>query len=114
MTTPVNPKTISWIAPTQNASPAGTPITAGEITGYMIGARDVNAAGSVAGTYPITATVNDPTALSAPITVLGTLAPGTYAASVMTLGPSDSVWDPTEAQFTIAPIPNPPSGFSVA
>ena len=107
-----NPTTMTWVAPTTNTD--GTAIQAGEITGYQIGARLTSAAGSVAGTYPITATVNDPTATSAPLSILGTLAEGTYAASVMALGPNNSTWDPTEATFTIAPVPSPPSGFSVA
>lgn len=105
------PKVITWLPPTLNTD--GTAIAAGEITGYELGARLTTDVGSVAGVYPITAMVTDPTATSAPLSVFGTLKAGLYAAAAMAVGPTDSAWS-TEASFTIEEIPDAPSGFSVA
>jgi hypothetical protein len=109
----MNPTSFSWTDPTTNTD--GTPIAPGEITGYLIGIRSADAAGSVAGTYTITAAVSSPTATTELFSALGTvLAPGKYASAIQTIGPADSAWS-AEVTFTIAaPVPNPPSGFSVA
>ncbi|HXN95994.1 MAG TPA: hypothetical protein VN879_15930 [Candidatus Acidoferrales bacterium] len=103
----------TWTDPTTNTD--GSPITAGEITGYSIGIRNTAAAGSVIGTYPIVANVSGAAAGSELLTALGTvLAPGSYAAAIQTVGPEVSPFSP-EITFTIAaPVPNPPSNFSVA
>ncbi len=105
-----NPTMMSWTDPTTNTD--GSPIAAGEITGYLLGLRNVAAPGSAPGTYPITAAVpaGDTTA---PLSMFGTLKPGDYAAAAQANGPNDSAWS-AEALFTIAPIPAPPTGFSVA
>ena len=106
----MNPTIISWVDPTTNTD--GSAINPAEITGYEIGARNVNAAGSVAGTYPITANV-PAGSNSAPLSVLGPLPAGSYAGAARALGPNDSGWS-TEATFTIAPVPASPTGFTVA
>lgn len=105
-----NPTTITWTDPTTNVD--GTPIAAGEITGYTIGVR---LATGVAGTYPFSAAVADPAAVKGMISALSQiLSPGSYMAAVQANGPVDSVWS-AEAPFTIAaPQPNPPSGLKVA
>ncbi len=105
-----NPTKISWVDPTTNTD--GSPISASEITGYLLGLRSIAAAGSVAGVYPITATVAAG-ATSAPLSVFGTLTAGDYAAAAQAIGPNNSAWS-TEATFTIAPVPNAPTGFTIA
>ena len=105
-----NPTTITWVDPTNNVD--GSPIAAGEITGYDIGVRP---ASGVAGTYPFITSITNPSATSELISQLGQiLAPGSYFASVRATGAVDSGWA-AEAAFTIAaPQPNPPSGLKVA
>lgn len=66
----------------------------------------------MAGVYPITANVPAGVA-SAPLSALGPLPAGDYAGAARALGPNDSGWS-TEATFTIAPVPNSPTGFTVA
>jgi hypothetical protein len=106
-----NPTKFTWTAPTTNSD--GTPITAGEISGYQVGIR---LASGTAGTYPILAPV-DPASASSDLLseVNPLLSPGSYAAAVQTLSPNgNSAWS-AEVAFTITPsIPNPPSGFAVA
>jgi hypothetical protein len=107
-----NPTTFNWVDPVANVD--GTPLVAGEITGYEVGVRSATAAGSVAGTYTIKVEVAGETATSALVSAAGVLAPDTYAAAVRAVGPADSAWS-KEANFTIAlPVPNPPTGFTVA
>jgi hypothetical protein len=107
-----NPTKFSWVNPTTNTDSSA--IVAGEITGYEVGVRSTTVAGSVAGTYPIKVEVTSPTATDALVSAAGVLAPDTYAAAVRAVGPADSAWS-TEATFTIAlPVPNPPTGFTVA
>jgi len=106
----MNPTKISWLDPATNTD--GSPVNAAEITGYEIGVRSIAAAGSVAGTYPVTATVPAGDA-SAPLSVLGPLPAGDYAGAARAIGPNDSAWS-SEATFTIAPVPNPPTNFSIA
>lgn len=105
-----NPTQFTWADPTTNVD--GTPISAGEITGYTVGVRSESAAGSVAGTYPITGSVTDPTATSELFTHLNTmLKPDTYAAAIRADGPVVSPWS-AEITFTVAPEqPSAPSGF---
>ena len=105
-----NPTVMSWTDPTTNVD--GSAIVAGEITGYLVGLRSTTAAGSAAGVYPITAAVPAGDT-SAPISVFGPLAAGDYAAAAQTNGPNDSAWS-AEVLFTIAPVPAPPTGFSLA
>jgi hypothetical protein len=100
-----NPTKFSWTDPTVNTD--GTAITAGEITGFQIGVRPST---GTAGTYPTLIPVSGATTTSAPVP---TLAAGTYAAAIMTIGPNDSAWS-TEQTFTITEVPTPPSGFSIA
>lgn len=108
-----NPTQFTWTDPTANVD--GTALSAGEVTGYTIGVRSTTAAGSVAGTYPALTTIANPTATSEAMSALSTvLKPDSYAAAVRTDGAVNSAWS-SEVTFTIAPpVPNPPSGFSVA
>lgn len=105
-----NPTKFTWVDPTKNTD--GSAIAAGEITGYLIGIRPATGA---AGTYPITAPVTGASATTELFTQLGTvLAPGDYAAGIQSVGPTNSAWS-TEVTFTIqAPVPVPPTGFTVA
>lgn len=108
-----NPTKFSWTDPTTNVD--GSPLAAGEITGYSIGVRLTTAAGSAVGVYPIVANVTGATAANELISALGTvLVPGSYAAAVQAVGPVDSPWS-GEAVFTIVPPqPSAPTGFTVA
>lgn len=104
-----NPTTASWVDATTNAD--GTPIVAGEITGYTVGVRPANGA---VGVYPITGQVANPAATSELLSALSSvLAPGSYFAAVQSNGPVNSAWS-TEVAFTIAaPQPNPPTGLTI-
>jgi hypothetical protein len=108
-----NPTKFSWTDPTTNVD--GTPITAGEITGYTLGIRQTTLSGSAAGTYPIQVPVAGATAASELISQISpALTPGGYAAAIQTVGPVNSAWS-AEATFTIAPpVPNSPTNFTVA
>jgi hypothetical protein len=108
-----NPTKFSWVDPTVNVD--GTAISAGEITSYLIGVRNTTAAGSVAGTYPITLAA-PPGATSALIAAVTPALPaGLYAASVQAVtANSVSAWSTPEAVFAIAEVPAAPTGFSVA
>lgn len=106
-----DPTKFTWIPATTNTD--GTPITDGEITGYTLGIRSTTAAGSVAGTYPILAKINDPKATSETISAIGmVLKPDTYAAAIRSEGPEESAWT-NEVIFPVsAPVPNPPLNFT--
>lgn len=106
-----NPSKFSWQLPISNAD--GSPLVAGEISGFTIGIRSTTAAGSVPGTYPALTSIADPTATSEAISALSTvLKPDSYAAAIRSDGSVDSAWS-AEATFTIeVPVPNPPSNFS--
>ncbi len=108
-----NPTGFSWVDPTTSTD--GTPLAAGEVTGYTVGVRSASAAGSVAGTYPITGSVAGVGSTGETIAALSALLkPDTYAAAVRADGPVASAWS-AEQTFTIAPEqPSPPTGFTVA
>jgi hypothetical protein len=111
-----NPTKFTWTDPTTNVD--GSPVTAGEITGYTIGIRSTTVAGSTAGVYPINVPVSGATAASELLSQISpSLAPDTYAAAIQTNGPTNSVFS-SEITFTIAapplPVPKAPTGFSVA
>jgi len=109
MTTPIK---VTWTDPTTNAD--GSPIVAGEITGFAIGVRDTSAPGSVAGTYPYTATA-PATATSELFSLLTPVLPTgkPLAVAAQTLSANgNSVWS-NEATFTLPSIPNPPTQVSV-
>lgn len=104
---------ISWTDPTTNDD--GSPITAGEVTGFTVGLRSLTVTGSAPGTYPIQSPVTAPDALSEALSAItASLKPDDYAAVVRTestLGPS--AWT-SEVQFTgVLPRPNPPSAVQV-
>jgi hypothetical protein len=118
-----DPTKFVWTDPTTNTD--GSPVAAGEITGYEIGVRDTTAAGSAAGTYPFGAKAPS-TATSELISLLTPALPkGVLLAAAVranTAGvdgnnnPVNSAWS-TEATFTLtppAPVPNPPTSFGVA
>jgi hypothetical protein len=108
-----NPTQFTWTDPTTNTD--GTPIVAGEITGYTVGVRSATAAGSVAGVYPMLTKITDPAATKEALSALTPiLVPGSYAAAIQTNGPMNSAWS-TEATLTIVPpTPSSPTSFTVA
>ncbi len=105
---------VTWTLPTTNTD--GSPITAGEVTGFIVGLRSTTATGSAAGTYPIQSppTASDAVteALSA---ITANLKSDSYAVAVQTQsvdGPSD--WS-AEVLFTgVLPKPNPPGTIAVS
>ena len=105
-----NPTQVSWTDATLNTD--GTPIAAGEITGYNVGVR--LATGS-AGTYaytdtaPVTATSVLLASLSPPVPVGESL-----VAAVQSTGPTNSGWSES-APFTLsAPVPAAPTAVTVS
>lgn len=107
-----NPVQFTWTDPTANVD--GSPIVAGEITGYTLGLRVTTATGSVAGTYPISLSVTGATAASALLSAISPiLVPGSYAAAIESVGPVNSAWS-AEVTFTITPpTPSAPTGLAV-
>lgn len=110
-----NPTQITWTDATTNTD--GTPIAAGEVTGYTVGVRSTTAAGSVAGTYPFTASA-PATATSELLSALSAVLPAdTYVAAVQSTGPVNSGWSAESAPFTIAaplPVPAAPTNVVVS
>lgn len=110
----VNPNSkFSWVPNTVNTD--GTPITAGEITGYAIGIRSATAVGSVVGVYPAVSSPTGPNAVSDAFSALNlVLKPDTYFAAVQSVGPLASPWS-AEVEFIVAaPTPSAPTNFTVA
>lgn len=110
----VNPNSkFSWTPNTVNTD--GTPIAAGEITGYVIGIRSATATGSVVGTYPAVSSPTGPLAVSDAFSALNlVLKPDTYFAAVQSVGPLASPWS-AEVEFIVGlPQPSAPTGFTVA
>ena len=105
--------TVSWVDPTQDVN--NNVIPGGEITGYEVGIRDLNAAGSVAGTYANTLTTSATVTTGALLSATGTLKMvygGSYAVAMRTLAgtpPGPSAWSP-EQEFLWQPVaaPQPP------
>jgi hypothetical protein len=107
-----NPSKFTWTDPTLNTD--GTAVTAGEITGYAIGIRNTATTGSVAGTYPTI--VNVPAAVTtfAINSISPPLTSGSFAAAIEAITAlTVSSWS-TEVTFTLAPTPDPPTGFTVS
>lgn len=105
---------VSWTPPSLNTD--GSPITATEITGYIVGLRSTTAVGSATGVYPIQSPVTAPTAVTEALSAItANLKSDDYAVAVQTQsidGPS--AWS-AEVLFTGAlPIPNPPDGVAVS
>lgn len=112
----VNPVgTATWTDPTQNTD--NSPITAGEVTGYLVGIRP---ASGTPGTYPTTvaapasATSVSIAAALAALPSAGTATVAGYFSSVQTQSANNSVWDVNEVGFSLSKTPNPPSGFGVS
>jgi hypothetical protein len=112
------PTTVQLTLPTQNTD--GSAVAAGEITDVQVGF------GTVSGTYTLVATDTSFGAqtggggvVTIPFASLNeTLAPGTwFAAARVDAGTTTSGWS-NEVSFVIAPppppVPNPPTGFTVA
>jgi hypothetical protein len=113
-----NPKEFNWTPPTTNTD--GSPVTAGELTGYTIGIRSGALGDAGVGTYALSVPVAGGTTTKETLDAayaagLALLAVGTYVAAVRaesTAGPSG--WS-NEVDFTIAlSPPNPPTGFTAA
>lgn len=107
-----NVTTASWTDPTTNVD--GTPIAAGEITGYSVGVR---LASGVAGTYPYVATApatatSELLSLLVPVLPTGQSLIGAVQALSTANGPSK--WSTESAAFTLLAPPNPPTGFTVS
>lgn len=105
---------VSWVAPTANSD--GSPLTTGEVTGYIVGLRSTTASGSVAGTYPIQSPPTAATAVTEALSAItANLKADSYAVAVQTQsanGPSP--WS-AEVLFTGAlPVPNSPGDVSVS
>jgi len=112
-----NPTAVSWTDPTTNTD--GSAIAAGEITGYTVGVRSVTASGSVAGTYPFTASAPASSTDELLGAITPTLPPDTYVAAVQSNSASNgnSAWSSESNAFTITaptPAPNPPTNVSVS
>lgn len=118
-----DPTQFTWQDPTTNKD--GSPVAAGEITGYEVGVRDTTAAGSAAGAYPFGAKAPS-TATTELISLLNpTLPKGVLLAAAVRANTAgldasgnliNSDWS-AEATFQLAlpaPIPNPPTGFTAA
>lgn len=118
-----DPTAATWVDPTTNVD--GSPVTSGEITGYEVGVRDTTAAGSAPGVYPYGAK-SPSTATSEMLSLLNPALPKgvklAIAVRANTAGldasgnPINSDWT-AELTFVLsvpAPVPNPPTGFTVA
>lgn len=103
-----NPTKFSWTDPSTNTD--GTAVSAGELVSYTIGV------GTATGVYTILTTVSPGSATSEALSSLTTvLVPGTYFAAIKAnTSTASSVWS-NEVSFSLAaPVPNAPTGFSVA
>ena len=106
---------VSWTDPTTGTD--SQPLSGGDaLTGFTVGIRSLTATGSVAGTYPFTANAAATATSEAVATVLGAnLKADSYAAAVQALSANGpSAWS---AEFSFQgslPVPNPPTGVSVA
>lgn len=104
---------VTWNLPTTNDD--GSPITSGEITGFIVGLRSTTASGSSAGTYPIQSPVTAADAISEALSAItANLKADDYAAAVQTQsGNGPSAWS-AEVLFTgTQPVPNPPGNVQV-
>ena len=118
-----DPTKFTWVDPTANTD--GSPVAAGEITGYEVGVRDTTATGSAAGNYPFGAkapatATTELISLLTPSLPKGVLLAAAVRANTAGLdangNPVNSGWsDETTFQLTPpAPVPNPPTSFGVA
>jgi hypothetical protein len=98
-------KTFTWIDPALNTD--GSALNPGEVTGYNIGIRP---ASGTAGTYPTVILI--PNAGATTTTQTLNLPAGNYLAAAQAVGPTDSAWS-VEVPFTVAGVPNPPTGLTV-
>jgi hypothetical protein len=107
-----NPTQVKWTDPTVNTD--GTPITAGEVTGYAVGVR---LATGTAGTYAYTASA-PATSTSELINLLAPMLPTgvSLIAAVQTQSTQGaSAWSAESAPFTLsAAPPSPPTAVTVS
>lgn len=118
MTIPtLNPNTAAWTWVDATTNTDGSPLTAGEVTGYNIGVGPASI--PAGGIYPINIPVDGPTAtqeaFSAAVATAATmLKPGTYFSAVQSVGPVNSAFS-NEFEFQISqPVPAAPTGFTGA
>lgn len=106
----MTPTKFTWVAPTTNTD--GSPIVAGEITGYNLVLRNADA--SSPGVYTISVPITDPAATEEPLAAIRSLlVVGNYAAAIQTVGPVASGFT-GEVTFTVDALqPNAPSSFTV-
>jgi hypothetical protein len=111
-----NPTSITWTDPATNTD--GSPLAAGEITGYSVGVRSNTAAGSAAGAYPYTASAPSTSTSELLSGLSSILPPDTYVAAVgATTANGGSAWSAESAPFAIGaptPTPNPPTSVQVS
>ena len=100
----INPTAWNWPVPVE---PAGV-----TLTGYLVGIRDLNAAGSAAGTYPITVPVTDPAAATEPVSAAMAMlkSPGDYQSAIQSV---TSVGNGPWTAETTAAEPGTGSDFSL-
>lgn len=108
-----NPTTISWTDPTTNTD--GSPIVAGEITGYNLGIRVGTLTDGHAGAYTINVPVPGAAAASELLSAISPiLAPNSYVIAIESVGPVSSAFSP-EVAFVIAPpTPSAPTKLTVS
>jgi len=109
-----NPVKFTWAAPTANAD--GTPIAAGEITGYQIGIRKSTdpVPAQAGGVYPTLMPAEPSSVFSEALALLTPpLASGSYFAAIQaTTANGPSLWS-TEISFSWVSLPLPPGSFAV-
>lgn len=105
----MTPTKFTWVAPTTNTD--GSPIVAGEITGYNLVLRTAD---SSPGVYSISVPIADPAATEEPLAAIRSLlVVGSYFAAIQTVGPVASAFT-GEVPFSVDALqPNPPSSFTV-
>lgn len=104
---------VSWTLPTTNSD--GSPLTTGEVTGFIVGLRSLSSTGSAAGTYPIQSPVTAPDAFTEALSAItANLKSDDYAVAVQTESANGpSTWS-AEVLFTgVLPVPNPPTDVQV-
>lgn len=94
----------------------GAPVAGADVTGFIVGLRSLNSAGSAVGTYPIQSPIVAADATTDALSAITSgLKPDDYAVSVQAQsanGPSS--WG-EEFQFTgVLPLPNAPTAISVS
>lgn len=105
---------VSWIDPVDGTD--GLPLAGGDVpTSYGVGIRSLTASGSVAGTYPHTATVAANVTTCALTALTPPLTPDSYAVAVQAVSANGASQWSTEFDFQgVLPVPLAPTGVSVS